>query len=119
MYNMMFVTGTVLAVIFLIISIFLCFRNNVPKLLGGLTGQNTKRTIRKMQQKDKMNTLEIETDEKNWALSGNNEMEWMAEEEVTLKLCSENETSILLEEQIGQVPAIFEVLEDIVEFHNY
>ena len=89
MYKMMFVAGTVLAVIFLIVSVVLFLRNDVPQLIRGITGRNTRKTIKQM-----------------------------AEEAVTVKLCSETKTGPLPKKQEESTSEIFKVLEDITEFYG-
>lgn len=116
MYNIMFIAGLVLAVIFLIISIILFFRNDVPKLMGNLTGHNAKKEVRHIQQKDKSNKLEMVN--RTVGSPENSTARLLEREAVTLKLCSEDETGLLLEEREGPMPAIFEVLEDITEFYG-
>lgn len=115
---MMFVSGTALAIIFLIVSIVLFLRNDVPKLMGGITGHNTRKTMKQMQQKDKKHSSKTEVGEKVRELSENNETKQMAEEAVTLKLCPETETDLLSEGQEEFVPEVFKVLEDITKFYG-
>ena len=52
MYQWMFYIGLTLALVFLVISIILFFRNNVAKLIGDVTGWNAKRAIKKIYEKD-------------------------------------------------------------------
>lgn len=115
---MMFVAGTVLVVIFLIISVILFFRNDVPKLIGGITGYKARKAIKQMQRNDKRHRFKTEVGEKVRELSDYNKTKQMAEEAVTLKLCSETETGLLSEEQEESVPEVFKVLEDITEFYG-
>ena len=51
MYEIMFYAGTVLACLFLIISIILFIKNGVWKLMGDVTGLNARRAIKKLDKK--------------------------------------------------------------------
>lgn len=48
MYKIMFVSGLVLFVLFLLISVILFIKNDIATIMGELTGLRAKRTIRKM-----------------------------------------------------------------------
>lgn len=117
MYNIMFVLGLVMAIIFLTSSIILFFRNDVPKLMGDILGWNAKKTIRHMRNKDKIIPSKRKVNEQVVDLSENRETKLLTEEAITRKLYTENETGLLSEEE-NPMPAIFEVLEDIIKFHN-
>lgn len=119
MYKMIFVFGLMMTIIFLIISVVLFVRNDVPKLMGDITGRNAKKAVKRMQRQGKKNGLKVETVKRAAGSPENNATQLQEGEAVTLKLCSEDETGLLLEEPESQVPAIFKVLEDITEFHNY
>lgn len=59
MFRIMFYVGFVGANIFLIISIVLFVRNNVAKLIGDVTGWNTKRAMKELR---KMRVVEQSVD---------------------------------------------------------
>ena len=60
MYEIMFYAGTVLASLFLIISIVLFVKNGVWKLIGDVTGLNAKRAIKKLDKKGAEDTSKTE-----------------------------------------------------------
>ena len=60
MYEIIFYAGTVLACLFLIISIVLFVKNGVWKLIGDVTGLNAKRAIRKLDKKGAEDTSKTE-----------------------------------------------------------
>lgn len=113
MYHVMFVFGLIMAIIFLIISIILYFRNGVLKRIRKLTGRNARKAIRCIQHNETRKHLEIKLDEQTTDLMRHIRTDLPEEEGVTLRLCAENETGLLLGEQETPMPAIFEVLEDI------
>lgn len=60
MYEIMFYAGTVLACLFLIISIILFIKNGVWKLMGDVTGLNARRAIKKLDKKGAEGTSKTE-----------------------------------------------------------
>ena len=60
MYEIMFYAGTVLACLFLIISIILFIKNDVWKLMGDVTGLNARRAIKKLDKKGVEDTSKTE-----------------------------------------------------------
>lgn len=60
MYEIMFYAGTVLACLFLIISIILFIKNGVWKLMGDVTGLNARRAIKKLNKKGAEDTSKTE-----------------------------------------------------------
>ena len=60
MYEIMFYAGTVLACLFLIISIILFIKNDVWKLMGDVTGLNARRAIKKLDKKGAEDTSKTE-----------------------------------------------------------
>ena len=60
MYEIMFYAGTVLACLFLIISIILFIKNGVWKLIGDVTGLNARRAIKKLDKKGAEDTSKTE-----------------------------------------------------------
>ena len=60
MYEIMFYAGTVLACLFLIVSIILFIKNGVWKLMGDVTGLNARRAIKKLNKKGAEDTSKTE-----------------------------------------------------------
>lgn len=118
MYNIIFASGLAMAVIFLIVSIIIFFRNDVPNLIGDLTGRNARKAMEQMRKKDKRIPLKRKGNEKEEDLLNTKEKGWMTEKTAALKMHTEKETDLLLAEQGVPVPAIFETLEDITVFCN-
>ena len=113
MYHVMFVGGLVIATFFLMLSIFLFFRKNVPKLIRSLTGKNLMRAGRCIK-----GTVVINPDKQEAELPKHSETDLPEDSAITLRLCAERKTCLLMEKLETPMPAIFEVLEDITEFYG-
>lgn len=97
MFKIMFYAGLALSIVFLVISIILFVRNNVAKLIGDVTGWNTKKAMKELHKKSAPRKAEnILTDSEGISVRDEGTTLLMEEESTTLLV--EEETTLLSEE---------------------
>lgn len=142
LYNMIFIIGTILAIIMLIITIILFIKFNIPKVIGDLTGLSEKKGLKNMRvtninvsqkrikqdskKKTKTNDQVYElAQNKNVEKGGNVHLtEKLNEENITMELRQEpvigttesKETEVLSDVELENV--YFDIEKDITEIHT-
>ncbi len=96
MYKIMFYVGLIGAIIFLVVSIILFVRNNVAKVIGDVTGWNTKRAMKEIEKmRAEEPSVDMHVEVRNAAAR---EVDILLEDEKTALLPHDREETTLLEE---------------------
>ena len=116
MYHVMFIVGMTMAVLFFGLSVFLYVRQEVPRLIAGITGRGRKRAARSSCSGGKKRS---ETAEGKKEISAAKvKTAALPECAVTVRLCSGNPLPVLPVTNREPLPETFQVMEDIIIYYT-
>lgn len=116
MYHVMFIAGMTMAVLFFGLSVFLYVRQDVARLIAGITGCGRKRAVKKSRSGTKKRSKPA--GRKKEILAAKVKTAVLPECAVTVRLCSGNPLPVLAVTDREPLPDTFRVMEDIIIYYT-